>query len=344
MGNVERYLLAAEVGGTKTEVALVTGNGGGREFVAHRVYPSHDFSGIEAVIEDFLKQPQTDALIGSIAAACFSVAGPVEGGSTLLTNLGWRMDAAALSQRFGVPKVRLINDFIAAGHGIARLAPAEMEVLQTGTPKERGTRVIIGAGTGLGVGLLVWHGERYAAFPSEAGHADFAPVDEVQDRLLGYLRQNFGRVSYERVISGPGLMRIFSFLQDTGAGMPSKQLQAAIQKRGDAAEAITEFAVARLDPLAVRALDLFIAIYGSFAGNMALGGLALGGVYISGGIAPKIIGKLRDGTFVRAFNNKGRFSGLLSGIPVCVVLNQQVGLYGALMEAARLAGSDAVTK
>ncbi len=336
MRGVEKhYLLAAEVGGTKTEVALAAAGGSGRELAAHRVYASQDFPGIEAVIEDFLKQ----APAGPIAGACFSVAGPVEGGSTTLTNLGWRMDAAALGERFGVPKVRLINDFIAAGHGIARLAPDEMEFLQTGKPKERGTRVVIGAGTGLGVGLLAWQGERYAALPSEAGHADFAPVDELQDRLLAYLRRNFGRVSYERVISGPGLMRIFSFLEDTGAGMPSKPLRAAMQKRGDAAEVITEFAVSRVDPLAVRALDLFVAIYGSFAGNMALGGLALGGVYISGGIAPRIIGKLRDGTFVRAFNDKGRFSGLLSAMPVHVVLNPQVGLYGALMEAERLAAA-----
>lgn len=330
------YLLAADVGGTKTEIAIAARGKGQPEIIAHRIYPSLNYAGLEPIIDDFLKQPATGALAGSMAAACFSVAGPVEGGSTTLTNLGWRVDATALAQRFGLPRARLINDFIAAGIGVTRLGPQEIETLQSGAPREHGTRAIIGAGTGLGVGLLVWQDDRYTALASEAGHADFAPVDELQDRLLAYLRNNFGRVSYERVISGPGLMRIFGFLQDTGAGVPSRQLQAAT-KRGDPAEVIAEFAASRLDPLAVRALDLFIAVYGSFAGNMALGGIALGGVYICGGIAPKIIGKLKDGAFVRAFNNKGRFSALLSDIPVLVVMNPQVGLYGALAEAERLA-------
>jgi glucokinase len=200
-------------------------------------------------------------------------------------------------------------------------------------------RLVIGAGTGLGVGLLTWQGDGYHAHPSEGGHADFAPMDELQDRLLAHLRRTFGRVSYERIVSGPGLMRIFSFLQDTGAGMPSKAFQDASNKRSDTAELIAEFALAKLDPLAVRALDLFISVYGAFAGNMALATLARGGVYISGGIAPKIAGKLKEGAFMRAFTTKGRFSELLAAIPVHVVMNAQSGLLGALLEAERLAGA-----
>jgi glucokinase len=229
-----------------------------------------------------------------------------------------------------------MNDFEAAGLGIGRLAPSELETLQEGRPVARAARLVIGAGTGLGVGLLTWQDEGYAVHPSEAGHADFAPVDELQDRLLAHLRRTYGRVSCERVISGPGLMRIFSFLQETGAGLPSKQLRDADKTRQDTAELIAEFGLAKLDPLAVRALDLFVSAYGSFAGNLALAALAHGGVYIAGGIAPKIAPKLKDGAFMRAFTAKGRFSELLASMPVHVVMNPQVGLYGALEEAARM--------
>jgi glucokinase len=163
-------------------------------------------------------------------------------------------------------------------------------------------------------------------------------VDEQQDRLLAHLRRTYGRVSYERVVSGPGLMRIFSFLQETGVGVPSKQLRDADKTRKDTAELIAEFALAKLDPLAVRALDLFVAAYGAFAGNMALATMAQGGVYIAGGIAPKIAPKLKDGAFMRAFTSKGRFSDLLATMPVHVVMNPLVGLHGALLEAARLCG------
>ena len=187
-----------------------------------------------------------------------------------------------------------------------------------------------------GVAALTWQDDGYAVHPSEAGHADFAPVDELQDRLLAHLRRTYGRVSCERVISGPGLMRIFSFLQETGAGVPSKQLRDADKTRQDTAELIAEFAVAKLDPLAVRALDLFVAAYGAFAGNLALATLAYGGVYIAGGIAPRIAPRLKDGAFLRAFLAKGRFGELLATMPVHVVMNPLVGLYGALHEAERM--------
>ncbi|HET9405078.1 MAG TPA: glucokinase, partial [Burkholderiales bacterium] len=167
------------------------------------------------------------------------------------------------------------------------------------------------------------------------GHCDFAPVDRQQDLLLAHLRRSFGRVSYERVVSGPGLMRIFSFLQESGDGAPSRQLLEATRKRSDTAELIAEFAISRLDPVAVKALDLFVEVYGAFAGNMALVTLARGGVYIAGGIAPKIAAKLRDGVFMRAFTSKGRFSELLASIPVHVVKNPRVGLLGAIAEAGR---------
>ena len=333
-----RYLLAADVGGTKVALALAAAGGARPEIVAHHVYACREFSSLQPIIADFLQQPPVAGHRGAIAAACLSVAGPVAANSTTLTNLDWKISGNALAAELRLPEVRLINDFSAAGLGITRLAPNELETLQVGSPVAQAARLIIGAGTGLGVGLLTWQDNGYAVHASEAGHADFAPVDEVQDKLLVYLRRSYGRVSYERVVSGPGLMRIFSFLQETGAGVPSRQLRDADKTRQDTAELIAEFALAKLDPLAVRALDLFVAIYGAFAGNMALATLARGGVYIAGGIAPKIAPKLREGAFMRAFTSKGRFSEVLATMPVQVVMDPQVGLYGALLEAARLCG------
>jgi glucokinase len=334
-----QYLLAADVGGTKVALALaVAGEAARSEIVAQRLYASQEFDGLQPILADFLQQPAVAGHRAAIAAACFSVAGPVASNNATLTNLGWKISGDALAVEFRLPEVRLMNDFWAAGRGIPRLAPGELETLQAGRPVAQATRLIVGAGTGLGVGLLTWQDDGYTVHPSEAGHADFAPADEVQDKLLVHLRRTFGRVSYERVVSGPGLMRIFSFLQETGAGIPSRQLQEASKNNADTAEVIAEFAMSKLDPLAVRALDVFVAAYGAFAGNMALSTLARGGVYVAGGIAPKIAAKLRDGAFMRAFTDKGRFGDLLATIPVHVIMNPQVGLYGALLEAERLRG------
>lgn len=332
-------MLAADIGGTKAAVALAVAGAAARpEIVARHVYACREFAGLQPILDSFLQRPPVAELRASIAVACLSVAGPVNANRSTLTNLGWEVDGNALAVNLRLPEVRLLNDFAAAGRGIGRLAPDEIETLQAGNPAARGSRLIIGAGTGLGVGLLTWQEDGYAVHPSEAGHADFAPVDELQDRLLAHLRRSFGRVSYERVVSGPGLMRIFSFLQEIGAGLPSKQFLEATKQREDAAEVIAEFALARLDPLAVRTLDLFVSIYGAFAGNLALATLARGGVYVSGGIAPRIAAKLKDGAFLRAFVQRDRFSDLLAAMPVRVVMNPQVGLLGALLEAAALRG------
>jgi len=337
--NAVRFFLVADVGGTHTDFAIVEQSAAGLRFLAERSFPSEDHADFESVLERFLAFPEAVAVRSSLAAACFAVAGPVTGDLATLTNLGWQVSAAAVRARFNLPNVQLINDFHAAGLGVTTLDADSLVTLQAAEAEEHGTAVIIGAGTGLGVGVITWDGDRFRVLPSEGGHTDFAATDELQDRLLIYMRRNFGRVSYERIISGPGLMRVFSFLQDSGYGVPSRQLLEATKRPGvDQAEVISEYALARLDPLAVRALDLFIAAYGSFAGNMALAALARGGVYIAGGIAPRIINRLREGGFARAFNTKGAFSGLLSGIPVQVVMDQRVGLRGAASAAAQLSG------
>jgi glucokinase len=333
-------LLAADVGGTKTAIALAAG-GSPSTILAQRVFASQDYRSLQSIVMEFLDGARTAATEASIAAACFALAGPVGDNSGTLTNLGWKVETDALKRAFRIPKVALINDFAAAGRGIEYLGAQDIETLQAGQPVERGLRLIVGAGTGLGMSLITWRESGYVVHPSEAGHADFAPVDPVQDQLLLHLRREFGRVSYERVVSGPGLARIFTFLQASGAGAASKELREAFDQSGGAAEVIAEFAAAGLDPVATRALDIFVTAYGAFTGNMALAVLARGGVFLAGGIAPKIAARLKDGIFIGAFTNKGRFRDLLSTIPVHVVMNPQVGLYGALLEANRLAHAGA---
>ena len=330
-------VLGADVGGTNTKIGLARVEADLPRLIERSIYPSREYASLELVVEAFLGSPQAAPSAGNIAAACFAVAGPVENGRGRLTNLAWTPDEAEIARRFGFPRVRIVNDFAAAGLGIAHLSATDLLTLQAGVPVERGDRVVVGAGTGLGVAVLDWDETRYEIHPSEAGHTDFAPVDALQDQLLAHLRKQFPRVSCERVLSGAGLGHILAFLIEIGAGAASPGLAAAMRE-GNVASAITELATAGEDELAVRTLDLFVSAYGSFAGNMALVTLAHGGVYIAGGIAPKIAAKLTGGDFMRAFTAKGRFQKLLESLPVHVVMNDHVGLYGALAEAARISG------
>jgi glucokinase len=331
----QALLLAADIGGTHANFALAEAGDGPPRILIQQEYASREFQNFAPLLQRFLDRPEVASRRDAIAAACIAVAGPVKEGASVLTNLGWQVEAAAVAEQFALKTVSLINDFHAAGLGVTGLRAEDFIELQAAEADPGAASVIVGAGTGLGVGIIVRDGERLRVLPSEAGHGDFAPTDELQDRLLVYLRRNYGRVSWERVISGPGLMRIFAFLQDSGYGAPSKQLVDAMKRAGvDPAAAITEYGMGKLDPLAVRALDLFIAAYGAFAGNMALNSLARGGVYVAGGIAPRIVQRLKDGRFMRAFTGKGAFTPLLSGIPVKVVMEAKVGLRGALRVAA----------
>lgn len=322
-------LLLGDIGGTHSRLELKAERNGLLTAVHEEIYRSGNFATFDALLDDFCAREQVKNAVLRIDAACFSVAGPVEGRASTLTNLAWTIDAQAVSARFAIPDVLLVNDFAAVGHGIADLGEHDVVTLQRGVPQPRGTRVVVGAGTGLGVCMLTWQGDGYAVHPSEGGHTDFAPINEAQDILLTSLRQAFGRVSYERVVSGPGLLRIFSVLENGGVGQASKQLREAMQRTEDPSAAISEFAMSKADPLAVHALDLFVDVYGAFAGNMALATLARGGVYIAGGIARQIAKKLADGSFVRAFAHKGRFSDLLRRYPLAIVTDPKVGLKGA---------------
>jgi len=329
----QSLVVGADVGGTNTKMALARFEGAIPVMAALHVYKSGEHASLESVIETFLRRPDVAPHAEAVAGACFAVAGPVVHGRGRLTNLPWQPDETELAQQFKFPRVRIINDFAAAGRGIEHLGRGDLETLQAGAPGLGAARVVLGAGTGLGVAMLDWDGDGYEVHPSEAGHTDFAPVDGVQVELLAYLRGEFRRVSHERVICGAGLKRVFDFVEHSGAAVPSAALEAAMVA-GDAPGVISEFALSGRDEAAARALEIFVTAYGSFAGNMALTMLAHGGVYLAGGIAPKIISKLKEGAFMRAFTDKGRFSTVLESMPVHVVMNDHVGLYGALAEAA----------
>ncbi|HEY9447546.1 MAG TPA: glucokinase [Burkholderiales bacterium] len=336
-----QYLLAADVGGTKTEIAYGYIEQGKLAVLARRVYPSQEYAKLESLIDDFASALKANGHSVPGSAACLAVAGPVMGNSASLTNVHWQIEGAVLAVRYGLCAVRLINDFEAVGYGLAHLSADELLNLQPGQRVTPGTRVAVGAGTGLGVALLTHSRGRYTVHPSEAGHMDFAPADAAQDDLLAWLRRELGHVSYERVLSGSGLVRVFRFLLESGYGLPSTALEEAMQAE-EPPGAISRFGLEGRDPLAARALDVFVQVYGAYAGNIALAVLAHGGVYIAGGIAPKIAAKLQDGRFIEAFLHKGRFDDLLSTIPVDVVMNPAVGLYGAF-EVANQAAADAAT-
>ncbi|MBI3610232.1 MAG: glucokinase [Nitrospirae bacterium] len=316
-------ILAGDIGGTKTLLALFRGQGEGPISVRRQIFLSRTYSGLEEILQEWLPgQPP------SIRIACFGVAGPVIQGRTETTNLPWVVDADRIRQRFGIPSVVLLNDLEATAYGVLGLSEKEFRVLNPGRPVSQGNRAVIAAGTGLGEAVLFWDGAEYRAMASEGGHADFAPRNPIEIRLLEYLLKPFGRVSYERVLSGPGLLNIYRFLKETGYGKEPERLAARFEKE-DPGTVITEEALAETAPLCVKTLDLFISLYGAEAGNLALKVFATGGVYIGGGIAPKIVRKLVEGAFMKAFVDKGRYSSLMDRIPVRIILNEETGLLGA---------------
>lgn len=317
--------IAGDIGGTKTLLRISAADGAP---LLQKSYSSADFAGLAEILDEFLRE----AGVSSVVAACFALAGPVSGRRVKLTNLPWEVDADALVARFAISRIFLINDFEAVGHGIAALEPCDLLTLQTGVLQEQGVCLVVGAGTGLGVAWLSWMNERYAVHPSEGGHMDFAPADATQYALLQYLQQRHSHVSFERIVSGPGLVAIFEFLRDSGMGSPSAQLIAAMGE-GDAAAAITRFAQQGDEPIAQMTLDLFIRVYGAFVGNLALAALPRGGIYVAGGIAAKIAATMQRGDFMRAFHDKGRYTGLLASLPLHIVTNPQVGLLGANLMA-----------
>ena len=328
-------LLAGDIGGTTTRLVQAVRENGAARVLVEQYFESRQFSGLEAVIAEFRR----NAPRATIDAACFAVAGPVrhdvDGESVQVTNLPWRVTSTELVRACGTQRLRLINDFEAVGFGVNQLAARDLETLQAGVPDPRGPCAIIGAGTGLGQAIVVPRDDDPVVLPTEGGHVDFGPVDALQLELAAWLMHKFGRATYERILSGNGLVRVYEFLRERGEHPESAALAAALQA-GDAAATVSDAALTQRDPLASSALDLFVRIYGAQAGNLALAAGATGGVYVAGGIAPQILDKLRDGAFLAAFRAKGRMAEYVQRIPLHVILKPDTGLRGALSCAARL--------
>ncbi len=324
-------VLAGDIGGTKTLLQIADFAHEGYRVLAERRFENQAYRSFSAIVDEFIDE---NAARDHLTAACLGVAGPITatsvGEQVKLTNLPWIVDSQTLRKDFGIPKVRLINDFQATGYGVDLLSPTDLVPLQEGITEPGGVRALIGAGTGLGQGLLFWRGDHYEPLPTEGGHVDFAPTDATQLELLRYLWKQYGRASYERVLSGRGLINIYHFLCER-----AQCVEPFKHDGGDHAAAIAQ-AAAQGNALALEALQIFVKIYGAQAGNLALTVLATGGVYITGGIAPKILTHIQQGGFIAAFRDKGRMSPILLRIPVYVVTNPAVGLMGTALAAQRL--------
>src|SRR5579859_6419437 len=328
-------ILAGDVGGTKVHLAVYDFTEGKLSHTRDKQFPAKEYSGLEEIVKEFLC---TDR----VSAACFGVPGPVRDGRLRLTNLPWTIDSRELATNLKIDHVFLINDLEANGYGVAELKADQVYTLAEGDSSQVGNRALIAAGTGLGEGYLVWNGKTHIPYPSEGGHVDYAPRNEDEIDLLRFLKQKYnGRVSFERVVAGMGMTNIYEFLRDVrGVEEPSWLADRIASEDPNAV--ITELALAAKSEICEKALDMFVSAYGAEAGNLALKVLSVGGLYVGGGIAPKILEKLKDGTFLKAFQDKGRLSQLLINMPVRVILESRAALMGAAAyaeaRAAELSG------
>jgi glucokinase len=329
-------ILAGDVGGTKVHLALYDFINGKLEYSRDERFPAKDYSGLEEIVKEFLGA-------FTVTAACFGVPGPVRDGRLRLTNLPWTLDSRELSVSLGINHVFLINDLEANGYGVAELAADQIYTLSEGDASQIGNRALIAAGTGLGEALLIWNGHSHTPYPSEGGHADYAPRNEDEIDLLRFLKQKYnGRISQERVVSGQGLTNIYDFLREV-RGIDEPVWLAERLAAEDPNAVITELALAAKSEICEKAMDMFVSAYGAETGNLALKILSVGGVYVGGGIAPRILDKLKDGRFMKAFTDKGRLSQLLINMPVRIILESRAALLGAAAyaeaRAAELSGT-----
>jgi glucokinase len=329
-------LLAADIGGTKTEVAAFSPQDGPRKPVARRIFPSGDYPSLEAILREFLDK---DAARISINHACLAVAGPVIAGEAKITNLTWTVELHNLERALQLPhgQVTLINDLQAIALAVPVLHKDELVALHEGDAQEGGAIAVVAPGTGMGMAFLTWDGSRYQAHASEGGHADFAPGSDLEIGLFQYLHKQFPHVSVERVCSGKGLPSIYDYLREINYAPESPEVTEALAQAEDRTPIIVEHAVhsPTPSPLCVATLDIFIATFGAAAGNLALNVLSTGGVYLAGGIPPRIVPALQNGRFMEAFLRKGRLSDLLAGLPVHVILSR-AALLGAAAHGLEL--------
>jgi glucokinase len=320
-------ILAADLGATNARLGLFEYHDRRLSPVDVKKFRNHEYPSFNAILDAFLSESAT------ISGACFGIAGPVLDGRVHLTNLNWIIDQREAQSRLRTERVWLLNDLESTGYGISQLRPEDFLVINPGVPDTTASAALIAAGTGVGETRLARNSNGMFPLPAEAGHADFAPNDDLQSELLLYLRAQFGHVSWDRVLSGPGLHLIYKFLRDTDRFTENPEVAERI-RCGDPGAVISQAALDGECRLCIKALDTFVSIYGSESGNMALRYLARAGVYLGGGIAPKIRNKLTDGTFMTAFVAKGRMRSMLELVPVSVILNDQAALLGAAYFAA----------
>jgi glucokinase len=325
-------ILAGDIGATKTILATFDFHAGKLKPLDQKKFASKDYPGLEPIIEEFRRDNAEQP-----GVACFGVAGPVIEGKVKTPNLPWVIEQKSLARVLGAGRVELLNDLESAAYGTLALAEKDFFTLNEGIKRDRGHLALIAAGTGLGESTIWWDGGRYRVLASEGGHADFAPRNDLEIDLLAYLIRRFGHVSYERVISGPGLVNVYQFLKEERGYEEPSWLSARLASDDDSA-VISTAALAGEADICVQALDIFASVYGAEAGNLALRAKALGGVFVAGGIAPKILPKLQDGSFMAAFTDKGRYRDFAAGVPVKIVLNAEAALLGAASYAAAQIG------
>ena len=325
-------ILAGDIGGTHARLAFFDATDGKLRLHSSSVFPSREYGGLDEIVAKFAATSEVQA-----DSACFGIAGPVRNGRVEASNLPWVVEGKRLADELHLDHARLINDLEANAWGISTLEPGDVVALNQvkGTPI--GNQAVISAGTGLGEAGMYWDGSRFRIFASEGGHSDFAPRSEIETDLLRYLRERFGHVSYERIVSGPGLVNIFHFLRDTGRDSEPSWLSEEMQ-HSDPAVAISRAALEAKCPLCEQAVDIFVSIYGAEAGNLALKIMATGGVYLGGGIAPKMLPKLSGPLFMQSFISKGRMQSLMESMPVKVITNENAALMGAARCAVTRAG------
>ncbi len=325
-------ILAGDIGGTNARLALFDVQNGQFNLVSATIFPSRRYSSLDKIVNEFVRTAGIRP-----AQACFGVAGPVTNGRVETSNLPWTIESRRLADELNLKSATLINDLEATGWGIAAVSQDDLVPLNSVTAKSPGNQAIVAAGTGLGEGGLYWDGTRHHVFATEGGHCDFAPLNDLQVELFRYLHARYGHVSYERVLSGPGLVNVFEFLRDTGKGKVPDWLAEQMLKI-DPAAAISEAAMEGKCAMCAQALDIFVSVFGAEAGNLALKLKATGGVFIAGGIAPKILSRLATPIFLQAFLGKGRMQHLMEIMPIKVITNDKLALLGAarcaLLEAA----------
>jgi glucokinase len=321
-------ILAGDIGGTNARLAYFQPQNGHLRLVSERTFPSREHSELGEIVVQFLDDSGAHP-----DAACFGIAGPVRNGRVETSNLPWVIEQSRLAKQIHLPATLLINDLEASAWGIGALDAGDLVSLNRVTGPAIGNQGVIAPGTGLGEAGLFWDGHRHQVFACEGGHTDFGPQGDLQIELLRFLKGRFGHVSYERILSGPGLVNVYEFLRDEGHGKESDEF-AVILKNSDPAAAISRAALDGTHPLAEKALDLWISVYGAEAGNLALKVMATGGLFLAGGISPKVLAKLTGPLFMQSFVDKGRLRPLMEAVPVHVVTNEKAGLLGAARCAA----------